>query len=237
MELVEKLPEIKERINPKAQGQIYKFAASLALGEVETYDVLSTYDVYPVLPSQLRAYTVDARSAKQALELASKMGFIENIKHNPNLVSVSVSEVIKRMGQCDAVGIPYRDEETGLCADFIFDARKFKTEISPLISEGIKAPEVSSPITINNLDVDNLDKKAEIKKHANELLEVFTLTSDEDRNAIMAAIDKMDVNALSEKEILLATFTETFAVGNMELLSSEIDRVLDMDTVLGRKAA
>lgn len=236
MELIEKLPEIKEKINPKAQDQIYKFAPSLRLGDMETYNILNNYNVSPKLPSQLRVYTVDARSAQQALELASKMGFIENFRQNPNLVSASISEIIKRMGQCDAMNIPYRDEETGLCADFIFSAREFKKQVEPLLEKQENLTPTDNVISFADYQVEDSDKKAQIKADANKLLEVFTLTSDEDKKAIMTAIDRMNVEDVSEKEVLMTTFADTFAVGNMELLSTEIDRVLDANT-LGRKAA
>ncbi len=237
MELIEKLPEINERINVKAKDQVYKFAASLELGSKETYDILTKYDVYPILPSHFRAYTVDPRSAQQTLELASKMEFIANIKQNPNLVSCSISEVIKRMGQCDAVGIPYRDEATGLCADYIFSAREFKKQVGPMLENKEALAPVDNTVSFTDYAVtDNDEKKKAIKDYANKLLEIFTLTSTEDKEAIMMAIDKMDVSELSEKEVLMSTFAETFKVGNMELLSSEIDNVLDANT-LGRKAA
>ena len=91
-------------------------------------------------------------------------------------------------------------------------------------------------ISFNDYNVENNEKKDKIKEDAQKLLEVFTLTSDKVRDAIMMAIDEMNVDELSEKEVLMTTFAKTFAVGNVELLSTEIDRVIDANT-LGRRVA
>ena len=228
MELIEKLPEIKEKLNPKSVGNIEKFAFSLKEGNVETYDEMVKNEVYAILPSHFKNFTLDTRSVTQTLDLAKKMGFLENIKKNPNYLNIPVADIIKRMGKCDAANIPYRDEETGLCASFIFSTKEFKEQVEPLLKDAPKDIAEDNVVNINDYKEENNDEKLNnVREYAKKLLEVFNLNTKEDNTEFENALAKVNVNELSEKEILVAAFTDAFQVGNLELLTAEIDQVLE----------
>ena len=228
MELVEKLPEIKEKLNPKSVGSIEKFAFSLKEGNIETYDEMVKNGVYAILPSHFKNFALDTRSVTQTLDLAKKMGFLENIKKNPNYLNIPVADIIKRMGKCDAANIPYRDEESGLCASFIFSAKEFKEQVEPLLKDAPKAVVEDNVVNINDYNNENNDEKlTKVREYAKRLLEVFNLNTEEDNKEFENALAKVNVNELSEKEILVAAFTDAFQVGNVELLTAEIDQVLE----------
>lgn len=242
MELKEKIEIATRKMSEKNKAQIDKFSYALINGESENFKLLEEHDIYPTSPSSFIIYTIIPRELKHYVELTEQMNFIEDMRHKPRrLTNPQTAEIIRRMAECDAMHIPYRDPETNLCADFIFDEEEYNRTVKPLIEEAKQKEPVeenkSSETSFMNFDTNTnddalLEKKNHIKQHCDKLLETFTLTAPEDKEAINRALDKVDISALSEKEILLATFNEAFQVGNVELLSSEIDKVLEIDETL-----
>lgn len=246
MELKEKVEIATRKMSEKNKAQIEKFSYSLINGEEENFKLLEEHDIYPTSPSCFIIYTIVPRELKHYVELTEQMNFIQDMRHKPRrLTNPDTAEIIRRMAECDAMHIPYRDEETNLCADFIFDKEEYEKNVRPLIekqkeTETVKEEpkEVSFMNFEANPNEEENNKKERILNLCNKLLETFTLTADEDKEAVRKALEKVDLSALSEKEILLAVFNDAFQVGNVELLSAEIDKVLElnetMDNGVGR---
>ncbi len=215
MSVMERLPELTADFSDQKKAQIYKFSVSLANAYEEVIDILKEHDIKISTPSHFKVLTLDPRTAIQAVELAEKMFYIEDIKKDPKKLCITAAGIIKRMGQCDALGVAYKDPETGLCYDFIFSQREFnKLNLEQALEKQAPVPE------------ETVKSSAEdIKAHALEILKMFDSADDAER--INAIIDKINPE-FSEKEILLQAFREAFGLPDDSLVSEKIDAVLGL---------
>lgn len=195
----------------------------------ESRSLLKKYGVEITKNSQVMLLCQDSKTVEQALELADKMGFIEAYKADPGRLCNLVTNVIKRMAKCDAVGITYKNDK-GQFADFIFSERKFQMQINNLGPEEKKIVEVPTEVASE----ENNENLAKAKDYAMRLLEQFSIT--EQAEPIMARLEENKNSGLSMKDMLMDAFL--ICAGNTELLSDTIDEMIaqEEELKLGRAA-
>lgn len=239
MKLSERYDIATKKMPSKNKAQAWKFIGSLADENVydENFSYLEGVDIYPTSGRDFVIYGIEPRTLAHYIDLAKQMDFENDIRRKPRRLSrSSMAGVIKRMGQCDAARVPYKDEKTGLTANFIFDKAEFEKSVEPLLKDTMANKPVAEEV-VNIMDYNPTMEEntpvnpnaSQIKEHASKLLDIFSLTDPADRDALMAAIDRIDATQLSEKEVLMAAFTDIFQVANLEILTTEIDSVLEQD--------
>lgn len=232
MENIIKLSKnVTDGFKPRDLEQLEKFFASLSLADPVSLDILKRYKIDLTRCSQLIVLTQDPKELLQSLELAQKMGFINAYHENPRRLCQGVTNVIRRMSKCDAVGVPYKDAE-GHFADFIFSERAFNKQMSSLNIEEKKIIELADSNTMNEESVSNEVDLNKVKEYAIRVLEQFAITEQQD--AIFKRLEEIQGNGLSVKEMLMEAFK--ICSGNSELLSDTIDELLNQEESLGRVA-
>ena len=227
-EFVELLPEITANFSEQKKEQVYKFLYSARVAYSETYNLLKERDIKLTGPEQFIVCTLEPRTMYQALLLYEQMGLIDFMKQNPSLLRNKVVSIMRRMAKCDAINVPYKDEN-GLVASFIFDGREFNRQVGPLLESKkdlVEPEKEEDPTDLMVVPNDN-EKNNRIKDYAMDLLKMFSLDSEENKQKVIAAIDKMDTTNLSEKEVLVNVFTDSFTIGDMNVLTTGIDELLN----------
>ena len=118
------LEEILPNFSDREKENIYKYSVSISLAKKETYDLIKEKDIKITKAKELKILTIDPKTILQALELSEKMGFIDAYRQEPTRLCQMVTNVIKRLAKCEAMSIPYKNEE-GKFSNFIFSERKF----------------------------------------------------------------------------------------------------------------
>lgn len=259
MGIVELIPEISKNWNSQKKAQTEKFLVSASEGYPETYYLLKERNIELTGPDQFIICTLDPRTMLQALLLEEKMDLLETVKKNPTILRNKVVSIMKRMAQCDAANISYRDENTNEIASFILDGREFNKKIRPLVEEAIATPEVEEikdeleettnkepsvennlvPVKEKTLKNDNVisitgengNKLNQLKEYATYLLPVFGYTSDSDYMKVMQALDNADLN-MSDSDVLLNVFAKTFNVpdATLDMLRTQINTVIELNS-------
>lgn len=208
--------------------QTEKFMVSLALGDSECLKILNSYGVVLTKSSQFIVLTQDAKTLTQELELAKKMDFLDAYKTDPKRLCQAVTNVIKRMAKCDAMGVSYKKED-GRFENFIFSERMFNARLTEV---GIKNQEIVAPAP--DIDFNQSEDIDKIKEYALRVLEQFAMP--EQKEAVYKRIDEIKGSNLGTKEMLMEAFK--VCGGNTEILSSTIDELLEQEEnmSLGRAA-
>lgn len=203
------LPNLKE----KDKSHQEKYAVSLALADERVVDILGQYGVVISKGSQFKVLTIDVKKITQALELSDKMGFLDAYKENPNRLCQLVTNVIKRMAKCDALGIVYKDAE-GHFANFLFSERAFNAKLVEMNLE--HAYEVTEEA---KEEVDN----SVLYEYGDRLVEQFAIDVKDD---LREKIDKVSESGLGYKETLLEVFKSY--VSDNKALGEAIDKLLEL---------
>ena len=212
---------VSKDFKQRDKDQIEKFFASLRMADPESLKVLESYGIKLVKSSQLIVLTQDPKTLTQALDLAEKMGFIDAYKEEPKRLCQLVTNIIKRMAKCDAIGEVYKDEK-GRFAPYLFSERAFNTHIASLGTEKTNIISISREVKPSVGD-SKLDKA---KEYALRVLEQFAI--EDQKDAIFNRLDEIQNKGLGTKEMLIEAFK--ICAGNTELLSDTIDELLATET-------
>lgn len=246
MGIIELIPEISKNWSKQKKAQVEKFVSSASMANMETYNLLKEREIELTGPEQFIICTLDPRTMLQALLLEEKMDLLETIKKNPSILRNKVVSIMKRMAQCDAANINYRDEQTNEVASFILDGREFNKKIKPMVEKVIATPqeeeikdEMDSPVVsdveeaivtpqeqeevkednvvaITDATGGNEEKLNQVKEYATYLLPVFGYNSDNDYMSVMKELDSANLS-LSAEDILLEAFAKVFNVPESNL--------------------
>lgn len=223
--------KISKDFKERDKAQIEKFSVSLSMADPDSLKVLEEYGIKLVKSSQIIVLTQDPKTLTQALDLAEKMGFIEAYKEDPKRLCQLVTNIIKRMAKCDAIGEVYKDEK-GRFAPYLFSERAFNEHIAGLSAEKTNVISISRENN-NSLGL-NDSKLAQVKGYALRVLEQFAI--EEQKDLIFSRLDEIQDKGLGIKEMLIEAFK--VCAGNTELLSDTIDELIaeDENMNLGRAA-
>lgn len=194
-----------------------KFLISLELANDENKALLKEYGIN-LKPSDWIVLTIEPEILKKAILRAKDLGFLEAYIQTPSFLKQDVDKVIKRIGELEHLGIPYKSEK-GKYQSFLFSERGYNYILQ---NNG-----VSRNITPSIMDI-------ELKDLADRVMETFAIEDKKDE--IYANLAKIEKEGLGLKETLVETF-KSYS-DNLEYLSSNIDAIIEAnkEEVKGRVA-
>lgn len=226
--IIDLCTNVSNNLKPRDKEQMPKFMASYSLADPDSLAVLEKYGIKITKSSQGIVLTQDPKTLTQALDLATKMGFVDAYKADPKRLCQLVTNVIKRMAKCDAIGENYKLENGGF-ANFLFSERAFNQHMATIGAQEKQI--IETPVEDAEVHSDNLDQ---VKDYALRVLEQFAIV--EQKDAIFGRLEEIKDKGLGTKEMLMEAFK--VCAGNSELLSDTIDELLESneEVNLGRAA-
>lgn len=239
MTVIKLWEEVSKDFKARDKEQGFKFMTSYALASDGALDILNRYSIRLTKSSQGIVLTQDPKTLLQALDLAEKMKFIDAYREDPKRLTQLVTNVIKRMAKCDALGIPYKDEN-GRFSNFIFSERDFNAYMISLGKEPSSSPEVAPSIKVVSRNDDavgfnqatpSLEAVAknndlnQVKELALHVLEQFGIV--EQQAFIFNRLDGLQYAGFGVKEMLVEAFKDF--PGDKELLMGTIDELLEQN--------
>lgn len=194
-----------------------KFIFSLELANVENIDMLEEYGIN-LKPSDWIVLSIEPEILKKAVLRAKDLGFLEAYIQTPSFLKQDVDKVIKRIGELEHLGIPYKSEK-GKYQSFLFSERGYNYVL--------QNSSVTRDITPSVMD-------AELKDLADRVMETFAM--EDKKNEVYEKLAKVEKQGLGIKESLVEAF-KAYS-DNLEYLISSIDEILEAnkEEVKGRVA-
>lgn len=193
-----------------------KYLVSLLNLNEENLNTIREYGL-KLKPSQWSVLTIEPQVLNKTLIRAKELGFLEAYKQNPAFLKQDVDKVIKRIGQLEHLGIPYKNEK-GKYQTYLFSERGYEYVLKSSSKEPVLSDDTPS---LNDI---------ELKEYAKRIMETFAmLDKEKEINSKLAVIEK---EGLSLKESLIAAFKDY--CDNLDYLSSFIDEVLKEDAEINK---
>ncbi len=196
-----------------------KFIFSLELANVENIDMLEEYGIN-LKPSDWIVLSIEPETLKKAVLRAKDLGFLEAYVQSPSFLKQDVDKVIKRIGELEHLGIPYKSEK-GKYQSFLFSERGYNYVIQNSGKEVDKTPSVID---------------AELKELADRVMETFAM--EDKKNEVYENLAKIEKQGLGIRESLIEAFKAYSDTDNLDYLASSIDEILEAnkEEVKGRVA-
>lgn len=196
-----------------------KFIFSLELANVENIDMLEEYGIN-LKPSDWIVLSIEPETLKKAVLRAKDLGFLEAYTQTPSFLKQDVDKVIKRIGEVEHLGIPYKSEK-GKYQSFLFSERGYNYVLQNSGASHDKTPSV--------IDV-------KLKELADRVIETFAM--EDKRNEIYESLAKLEKQGLGIRESLIEAFKAYSDTDNLDYLASSIDEILEAnkEEVKGRVA-
>lgn len=194
-----------------------KFIFSLELANVENIDMLEEYGIN-LKPSDWIVLSIEPETLKKAVLRAKDLGFLEAYTQTPSFLKQDVDKVIKRIGEVEHLGIPYKSEK-GKYQSFLFSERGYNYVLQNSGASHDKTPSVMD---------------AELKDLADRVMETFAM--EDKKNEIYESLAKLEKQGLGIRESLIEAF-KAYS-DNLDYLASSIDEILEAnkEEVKGRVA-
>lgn len=194
-----------------------KFIFSLELANVENIDMLEEYGIN-LKPSDWIVLSIEPETLKKAVLRAKDLGFLEAYTQTPSFLKQDVDKVIKRIGEVEHLGIPYKSEK-GKYQSFLFSERGYNYVL--------QNSSVTRDITPSVMD-------AELKDLADRVMETFAM--EDKKNEVYEKLAKVEKQGLGIRESLIEVF-KAYS-DNLDYLASSIDEILEAnkEEVKGRVA-
>ena len=196
-----------------------KFIFSLELANVENIDMLEEYGIN-LKPSDWIVLSIEPETLKKAVLRAKDLGFLEAYTQTPSFLKQDVDKVIKRIGEVEHLGIPYKSEK-GKYQSFLFSERGYNYVLQNSGASHDKTPSV--------IDV-------KLKELADRVIETFAM--EDKRNEIYESLAKLEKQGLGIRESLIEAFKAYRDTDKLAYLASSIDEILEAnkEEVKGRVA-
>lgn len=191
-----------------------KFIQTLAFANEESKKLLAEKQI-KLKPSEWIVLSIDPEILKKAIVRAEEFGFIDAYIQNPAFLRQDVDAVIKRMGELEHLGIPYKSEK-GKYQSYLFSKRGFDYVVTKATGKTEVAP-TEEPVS----QIDDI----ELKEAADRVMELFALT--DDKESIYERVATVSKEGLSVKETLMEVF-KSYG-DNLDYLSSSIDEILNLN--------
>jgi len=209
--------ELKGEFNAEKEHP-EKFIQTLAFANEGNKKLLDEKNI-KLKPSDWIVLSIDKEVLEKTIVRAEEFGFLDAYVQNPAFLKQDVDAVIKRMGELEHLGIPYKNEKCKY-QSFLFSQRGFNYVVEK--ATGKKDEVVASTDTeINDI---------ELKEAADRIMETFALTSE--REAVYKRILEVEKEGLSVKEALMEVF-KTYS-DNLDYLSTNIDEILEANEELAK---
>ncbi len=185
-----------------------KFIVSLGLAYPENIEFLKNPEyAIKLSASDWIVLAIEPEILKKTILRAKDLGFLEAYQQNPSFLKQDVDKVIKRMGELEHLGIPYKSEK-GKYQSFLFSERGF----TYVINEVEKKSNDLTP-RIND---------HELKELADRVIETFAMENK--KQEIYKSLEIAEKEGLGLKETLMKVFG-TYS-DNLDYLSSNIDEII-----------
>lgn len=185
-----------------------KFIVSLGLAYPENIEFLKNPEyAIKLSASDWIVLAIEPEILKKTVLRAKDLGFLEAYQQNPSFLKQDVDKVIKRMGELEHLGIPYKSEK-GKYQSFLFSERGF----TYVINEVEKKSNDLTP-RIND---------HELKELADRVIETFAMENK--KQEIYKSLEIAEKEGLGLKETLMKVFG-TYS-DNLDYLSSNIDEII-----------
>ena len=179
-----------------------KFLISLELANDGNKELLKEYGIN-LKPSDWIVLSIEPEILKKAVLRAKDLGFLEAYIQTPSFLKQDVDKVIKRIGELEHLGIPYKSEK-GKYQSFLFSERGYNYVL--------QNSSVTRDITPSVMD-------AELKDLADRVMETFAM--EDKKNEVYENLAKTEKQGLGIKESLVEAF-KAYS-DNLEYLVSSID--------------
>ena len=183
-----------------------KFLISLELANDENRALLKEYGIN-LKPSDWIVLTIEPEILKKAILRAKDLGFLEAYIQTPSFLKQDVDKVIKRIGELEHLGIPYKSEK-GKYQSYLFSERGYDYVLQ---SSG-KALDTTPSV----MDV-------ELKELADRVMETFAM--EDKKNEVYEKLSKIEKEGHGIKDALMEAF-KAYS-DNLEYLASSIDEILE----------
>ena len=185
-----------------------KFIVSLGLAYPENIEFLKNPEyAIKLSASDWIVLAIEPEILKKTVLRAKDLGFLEAYQQNPSFLKQDVDKVIKRMGELEHLGIPYKSEK-GKYQSFLFSERGF----TYVINEVEKKSNDLTP-RINDY---------ELKELADRVIETFAMENK--KQEIYKNLELVEKEGLGLNETLMKVFG-TYS-DNLDYLSSNIDEII-----------
>ena len=185
-----------------------KFIVSLGLAYPENIEFLKNPEyAIKLSASDWIVLAIEPEILKKTVLRAKDLGFLEAYQQNPSFLKQDVDKVIKRMGELEHLGIPYKSEK-GKYQSFLFSERGF----TYVLNEVEKKSNDLTP-RINDY---------ELKELADRVIETFAMENN--KQEIYKNLEIAEKEGLGLKETLMKVFG-TYS-DNLDYLSSNIDEII-----------
>lgn len=187
---------------------------------LETKKILKEYNINCSKADELILLTIEPKDMKRVLELANNMGFIKAFQDKPIRLRQTITNIIKRIAKCEAMGVKYLRED-GTFEDYLFQEKLFASKMEEMSQDYQEDKEVVA-------------EEKEMEPEGNDLQYILDVASDlyddinisEPKQNVMAAVQFVANNAsLSPKEVLLKAFRKYTDTNE---LNYAIDHVLGL---------
>lgn len=209
--------ELKGEFNAEKEHP-EKFIQTLAFANEGNKKLLDEKNI-KLKPSDWIVLSIEPEMLEKTIVRAEEFGFLDAYVQNPSFLKQDVDAVIKRMGELEHLGIPYKNEK-GKYQSFLFSARGFNYVVTKATGKTEDA-NVEEVAEINDI---------ELKEAADRIMETFALTGE--KEAIYKRILEVEKEGLSIKEALMEVF-KTYS-DNLDYLSSNIDEILEASSELAK---
>lgn len=196
-----------------------KFLISLELANDGNKELLKEYGIN-LKPSDWIVLSIEPEILKKAVLRAKDLGFLKAYIQTPSFLKQDVDKVIKRIGELEHLGIPYKSEK-GKYQSFLFSERGYNYVL--------QNSSVTYDITPSVMD-------AELKDLADRVMETFAM--EDKKNEVYEKLAKVEKQGLGIKESLVEAFKAYSNTNNLDYLASSIDEILEAnkEEVKGRVA-
>lgn len=185
-----------------------KFIVSLGLAYPENIEFLKNPEyAIKLSASDWIVLAIEPEILKKTVLRAKDLGFLEAYQQNPSFLKQDVDKVIKRMGELEHLGIPYKSEK-GKYQSFLFSERGF----TYVINEVEKKSNDLTPRIIDH----------ELKELADRVIETFAMENK--KQEIYKSLEIAEKEGLGLKETLMKVFGAYS--DNLDYLSSNIDEII-----------
>lgn len=193
-----------------------KFIVSLGLAYPENIEFLKNPEyAIKLSASDWIVLAIEPEILKKTVLRAKDLGFLEAYQQNPSFLKQDVDKVIKRIGELEHLGIPYKSEK-GKYQSFLFSERGF----TYVINEVEKKSNDLTP-RIND---------HELKELADRVIETFAMENK--KQEIYKSLEIAEKEGLGLKETLMKVFG-TYS-DNLDYLSSNIDEIIANNNELAK---
>lgn len=193
-----------------------KFLVSLLVAKDENRALLKEYDI-KLKPSDWMVLSIDSEVLRKTILRAKDLLFLDAYQSNPAYLKSDVDKVIKRMGELDSLGIPYKNEN-GKYLPYLFSERAFQY---------VKG-------SVNKSNEELTIKDIELKELADRIMETYAFL--DKKEEVYKTLAKCEESGLGLKDSLVEAF-KPFS-DNIDALNNIVDDIISLNKqeVRGRVA-